>query len=339
MSLGYTLLGSASHTFPPFKAAFPWLGGDLQTIKNNLVWQVPDFPGERQTRVRLPMKDGSGDVLLGLLDRPAEATGLPLLILIHGLTGCEGSRNIMTSAAYFLSQGFTVLRLNLRGAGPSLSQCAEHYHAGRSEDLAAALSAIPDDLKKNGIALAGVSLGGNALLKFAGESFHGHGVIAVASVCAPIDLQAGQKRIMAKRNALYHRYLIRRMKADALSAARDKTAMVEVLKDVRTVFDFDDRVVAPQNGFDGALDYYAKCSAQNVLSDIKVPALLIHAATDPWIPVEMYTGRQWQTSGPVSVAITDDGGHVGFHSATTATTWHNVGIASFFKTLAGVSSP
>ena len=338
MSSGYTLLGAASHTFPAFKAAFPWYGGDLQTIKNNLVWGAPNFPPERQTRVALPVNDGSGDVLLGLLDRPAQPTHLPLLILIHGLTGCEGSRNIMMSAAHFVSQGFTVLRLNLRGAGPSLGHCTEHYHAGRSEDIAAALTALPAELKSQGIVMAGVSLGGNALLKLAGEDFHGHGVLAVASVCAPIDLEAGQRRIMAGRNALYHRYLIRRMKADALTGAHDKTAMAEVLKDVETVFDFDDRVVAPQNGFDGALDYYAQCSAQNVLDEIKVPALLIHAATDPWIPLEMYTDRTWNDSGPISVAIADDGGHVGFHSAATSAPWHNVCIASFFSSAGSLSA-
>jgi len=114
MTLGYTLLGTASHTFPRFRAALPWRGGDLQTIKNNLVWRAPEFPSAHQSRIQLPLNDGSGDVLLGLLDKPTTPSSLPLVVLIHGLTGCEGSRNIMTSAAYYLSQGFSVLRLNLR---------------------------------------------------------------------------------------------------------------------------------------------------------------------------------------------------------------------------------
>jgi predicted alpha/beta-fold hydrolase len=327
---GYSVLGRAPPLFPAFRVAFPWFGGDLQTIKNNLSWTEPPFAPERQTRLHLPLHDGTGDTLLGLLDRPPQDTGLPLLILIHGLTGCEGSRNIMTSAAYFVACGFPVLRLNLRGAGPSLGLCAEHYHAGRTDDLGAALAAIEGNEKRHGIVMAGVSLGGNALLKFAGEDFHGHDVLAVASACAPIDLKRAQQRIMSRRNALYHRYLITRMKADALTGATDKMAMRKTLADVHNVFDFDDRVVAPQNGFDGALDYYAKCSAQSVLKAIRVPALLIHARTDPWIPVEMYTERSWREDQQVSAVISRDGGHVGFHAVNSAAPWHNLCMAEFF---------
>ena len=338
MGQGYTAFGAAAPPFPAFRPAFPWIGGDLQTVKNTLHWTAPHFVPERQTRLALPLNDGSGDALLGLLDRPPADTGLPLLILIHGLTGCEASRNIMTSASHFVSTGFPVLRLNLRGAGPSLGSCTQHYHAGRTEDLAAVLAALPDDLKAQGVVMAGVSLGGNVLLKFAAEDFQGHRVDAIASVCAPIDLQAAQQRIMAPRNAMYHRYLIRRMKADALTGASDKSAMARTLVGVHSVFDFDDRVIAPQNGFDGALDYYAKCSAGRTLDDIGVPALLIHAGTDPWIPAAMYATRTWSQDGTKTCLIAGDGGHVGFHGAGAATPWYNRCIAEYFLAVRGKTS-
>lgn len=335
MSRGYSVFGRPAPAFPVFTSTLPWYGGDLQTIRNNLMWHEPLFPRHLQTRLTLPMNDGTGDCLTGLLDVPEQQTRLPLLILIHGLTGCEGSRNIMTSAAHFVADGFPVVRLNLRGAGPSLGRCQQHYHAGRSEDLAAALDGIPEEHTRNGIVLMGVSLGGNTVLKFAGERFHGRKVIAVASVCAPIDLKMAQLRIMAPRNLIYHRYLINRMKADALTAAPEeqKQRLAKTLAEVATVYDYDDRIVATDNGFDDAEDYYRKCSAKAFLTSIPCPTLLVHAATDPWIPVAMYLEQDWSADSNRTLVISDDGGHVGFHLQGHGAPWHNLAVSTFFKGL------
>ncbi len=330
MISGYSAYGSPIPALPHFKAAFPWIGGDLQTLKNNLTWSAPYLPLSRQQRLSLPMNDGTGDILLGPLDRPELDQSLPLLILIHGLTGCESSRNIMVSTAHFLSVGFPVLRLNLRGAGPSLGLCREHYHAGRSEDLIAVIAALPDSLKQNGLVMVGVSLGGNTLLKTAGERKMGGSILAIASVSSPIDLRMAQTQIMAKPNNLYHRYLLNRMKQDAMEGAQDNAAIREALKSVTSVYDYDNLIVAPQNGFDGAEDYYDRCSAMNFLENIRIPALLVHAATDPWIPLEMYSRRTWPKQGNLSFVLCQDGGHVGFHSRGSKVPWHNRCISEFF---------
>ena len=338
MSSGYTVFGRSVSPLPRFKAALPWFGGDLQTIKNTVSWSAPDFPAKTQTRLTFPMNDGTGDALTGLLDTPPGKSRMPLLILVHGLTGCEASRNIMTSAAHFLACGFPVLRLNLRGAGPSLGQCRQQYHAGRTEDLAAVLDGLPNELTARGIVLVGVSLGGNAVLKFVGEGSSPKTVIAAASVCAPIDLKLAQQRIMAPRNRFYHRYLISRMKADALAGAlaKDRQSVSSVLSEVQTVYDFDDRVVAPNSGFKGAQDYYTRCSAKRFIDDIEVPTLLIHAATDPWISLSMYTERKWPGDSHTTLIVSRDGGHVGFHSHDRTTPWHNLCISSFFKKELGI---
>lgn len=334
---GYTLYGRSLRPFPTFRAANPWRGGDLQTIKNNLVWQAPVFSSHRQHRVRLAMNDGTGDVLLALLDRPENESNLPLLILVHGLTGAEDSRNIMISAAYFVSLGFPVLRLNLRGAGPSSGTCKEHYHAGRSQDLDAATAALPGALKTNGIVMAGISLGGNTLLKFASEQSAHLDIIAYATVCAPIDLKAAQQRIMAPRNSIYHRHLLKHMKAGAYAHASDKLEVKQTLEHVTSVYLYDDLIVAPQNGFDGAEDYYTKSSAYAIVGDIKAPTLLIHAKTDPWIPTPMYTDLLWPGDGPLTLIVSDDGGHVGFHGHDNAVPWHNLCIGQFFLDIASSS--
>ncbi len=339
MNSGYTLFGRSLPPFPQYKSMFPWFGGDLQTVKNTLSWTAPPFRSERQTRLHFPMNDGTGDVLLGLFDEPPEETGLPLLILVHGLTGCEESRNIMTSAFHFVTEGFRVLRLNLRGAGPSLDHCTEQYHAGRTEDLETVIAGLPDRLKTNGIVLMGASLGGNAVLKFVGEGAAQNSVVAVASVCAPIDLKMAQMQIMAPRNRLYHRYLIRRMKADALNGALDskRKEISEILQSVKTVYDFDDRIVAQNSGFKDAEDYYRRCSASQFIDDICVPTLIIHAASDPWIPLSMYLNRNWPDNALISLVVSKDGGHVGFHGQQLAAPWHNVCVSRFFKKEVGGS--
>lgn len=333
-SSGYTLYGRSLRAFPTFRAGLPWVGGDLQTIKNTLAWRAPVFPRERQTRLSLSLNDGTDDTLLGVLDEPRHKSRLPLLILIHGLTGSEDSRNIMSSAAHLLELGFSVLRLNLRGAGPSEGLSQEHYHAGRSQDLDAALASLPGELTPNGIVMAGVSLGGNALLKFAAENPVRTDVLAYASVCAPIDLKAAQQRIMAPRNAIYHRHLLKHMKAGASANAKGKSGIAATLQKVTSVYDYDDLIVAPQNGFAGAEDYYAQSSAAPLLDKINTPTLLIHAKTDPWIPTSMYTDRIWLGDGPLSLIISDDGGHVGFHGRNNSVPWHNLCVGQFFLDIA-----
>ena len=337
MNSGYILFGRSALTFPRFRAAFPWLGGDLQTVKNKLSWSEPDFPVERQTRLNFPMDDGTGDALTGVLDRPPGETKLPLLILVHGLTGCEASRNIMTSAAHFVARGFPVLRLNLRGAGPSLEPSVQQYHAGRTEDLATVLKCLPAELTTQGIVLTGVSLGGNAVLKFIGEGSAPKTVIAAASVCAPIDLKVAQMKIMAPRNRLYHRYLINHMKSDALAVtpAMNREDVSRVLSDVHTVYDFDERIVAPNNGFHGANDYYRQCSAKRFIDSIGIPTLMIQAATDPWIPLPMYLDRAWPEDSHKTLIVSQDGGHVGYHGRDNPVPWHNLCISDFFRREAG----
>ena len=148
-----------------------------------------------------------------------------------------------------------------------------------------------------------------------------------------------QQQIMAPRNRLYHRYLINRMKSDALNGASIsiKNEIAAILQTVETVYDFDDQIVAPNNGFDGAEDYYKQCSANQFLDEIRIPTLIVHAASDPWIPLSMYLDRDWPNEAPVSLVVSKDGGHVGFHGHGLSTPWHNTCVSQFFKKEVGGS--
>lgn len=316
--------------FPPFRARSPWWGGDLQTLRNILVGQCPDLSAYPAALMRLAMRDGSGDVLVGELNRPVPATR-PLAVLIHGLTGCQDSLYMLRSAAILLAAGHPVLRLSLRGAGPSRPYCRFQYHAGRSADLRDALLGLPADLLAHGLVLAGYSLGGNMLLKFLAEHGRDFPVLAAASVSAPIDLAVSSQRFLDRRNWLYHRWLLTRMKEETLAGPADALSAEErrIVAGVATVLEFDDRHVAPRNGFADAADYYARCSALGVLPAIEVPTLLIHAEDDPWIPADSYRAAMRAGNERLTCLLAPGGGHVGFHDRLPVA-WHDRCLLQFF---------
>jgi len=321
---------SRDEAFPAFRPRPPWWGGDLQTVRNTVVLSLgaldTALPG---TRLELSPGDGSGDVLVAVLNEIRGKAPLPLVVLLHGLTGCESSTYMVATARSLLRHGFPVLRLNLRGAGPSAATCRQRYHAGRGEDIAGALAALDPVLLHDGVVLAGYSLGGNILLNFLASHASDFPVRAAVSVSAPIDLAASSRRIRAWRNRPYERYLVRRMKYDWAGVELTEGERAALAR-VRSVYAFDDLLVAPHNGFGAADRYYVECSALRVLGRIAVPTLLIHAADDPWIPAEAYRTYDWAQNDRLTPLVAPGGGHVGFHDRAAPPAWHDRCIARWF---------
>ena len=324
---------------PRFRPRLPWYGGDLQTVRNTIFGRVgalsnlSHWPGER---VVLPAGDGTGDMLSAMLQRPKVATGRPLAVLVHGLTGCEDSGYMRASARCLLESGYPVLRLNLRGAGPSRLRCRQEYHAGRSEDLRLVLDQLRPDLTANGMVAIGYSLGGNMLLKYLGEAGEATPLRAAVAVSAPIDLKAAQRRIMRPRNSLYHHYMLDRMKIECthgragVSDEERQAAMA-----AGSVYAFDDVFVARRNGFGTADNYYAINSAKQFLPAIRTPTLVIHAQNDPWIPVAPYLRHDWTRNPFLTPLLPKSGGHVGFHGRGGPPAWHDRNLLQFFESVAG----
>jgi uncharacterized protein len=325
----------AALRFPPFRQRPPWWGGDLQTLRNLLAGRRARL-GEPQ-RLVLPLADGSGDRLVAALNLPEPpASARPLVVLVHGLTGCEDSANIRASAAHLLGLGYPVLRLNLRGAGPSRALCRFRYHAGRSGDFAAALAALPPSLIENGMVAIGVSLGGNMLLKYLGERGAAAPLHAAVAVSAPLDLSSAAQSMMRPRNALYQAYLLRNLKREALAAGAELRAEERrAITSARSIWEFDELYVAPANGFAGAEDYYVHCAAGRFLERIGVPTLVIYAQDDPWIPPAPYRGHDWRRNPLLAPLLPRRGGHVGFHGTDSRVPWHNRCIAAFLAAIAG----
>jgi len=321
------MAGAASliHRLPPFRPLLPWLGGDLQTIRNWLVKPKPPIADWPVEMLGFDMADGTGDRLVGVLQRPISDHGFPLVILVHGLTGSSESSYMRTSAVHLLRAGYPVLRLNLRGAGPTRGRSKSFYHAGRSDDLHRVIGALDGRLAAQGLVLVGFSLGGNLVLKYLAERGAMAPVTAAASISAPIDLEATQRRLSQPRNRLYHRellaWMLRERGPDALG------------DDIRTIIDFDDRIVAPAHGFKDARDYYRQCSAGPMLGAIRRPTLIIHAGDDPWIPAASYRAFDGATNPRLTLLLPRSGGHVGFHARNLAMPWHDAALQQFLAAL------
>jgi len=297
----------------------------------------------RSSTLEIPTSDGSGDRLLGALERPFEpAANSPFILLIHGLTGCEDSDYVRESARFHLRRGRTVLRLNLRGAGPSRPFARGYYHAGCAPDIQETLDHLDRALEqdvRHGIFAVGYSLGGNILLNLLGRLQPGHALVGAATVSAPIEPAEASARIMAPRNALYHRFLVKRLKHDLLASPAPAQTDRRAIAQAQSIFEIDDCWVAPQNGFRDARDYYEKTAGAQFVPAIKVPTLMLHAYNDPWIPAAPYLdlmGDESHNASPqaspnVEIRLAAGGGHVGFHERGHAETWHDRMIEVFLR--------
>ncbi len=313
----------------PFRARAPWYGGDLQTLRNMIVRPRIDFGDAPAAALHFPMADGTGDALSGRLHRPAVATSRPLALLIHGLTGDADSYYLRITARHLLDRGYPVVRLNLRGAGETATRCREQYHAGRTADLRRVLDLLADEVRGNGMIAIGYSLGGNMLLRLLGEGGGGP-IRAAVSISAPIALAEACRHIESRRNLIYHRYFLRRLKAEARASRGGLRPEIEAAAArARSIFEYDDTVVAPRYGFASAPDYYARSSALSVLPSITVPTLILHARNDPWIPPGAYEHAVALANPALRITISDGGGHVGFHGRGSTLPWSDQMLRKF----------
>ena len=318
-----------SFDLPPFRQRFPWWGADLQTLASRLRPAPASADPAHSERLSFRLKDG--DTLLAELDHPASAQpARPLVLLIHGLTGSAESLYIVSQARLLLGRGHCVLRLNLRGAGPSRAVCGGQYYAGRSQDFRELLSLLPAELTENGMAAVGYSLGGAMLLKYLGEEGAAAPLVAAASVSAPIDLSATCRNMMRPRNWLYHRYILGEMKREATGegASLSPVERSSILQ-AETIWHYDDAFIAPRHGFAGAEDYYERCKPVQFMPDIRVPTLVLASLDDPWIPGALYSGYDWAGNPALQPLLTTRGGHVGFHGLGGDPPWSDRAVAAF----------
>ncbi len=306
-----------------------WRRGHLQSIRSRVLprpWRLDDVASAED--LLIAMHDGSQDRLAATLHRPSDPVpGRPMVVLIHGLGGSAESTYILASARGLLRVGFSVLRVDLRGAGRSGEHSVELYHAGRTADLRDLLGQV-SDRASDGIAVMGFSLGGNATLKLMGEPLEGLPVVAAVAVSAPLDLAVGVEHLHHMMFGFYERFVMSGLREDA---ARPGPASglapheAAAIRAARSVVDFDEAITAPRNGWRDAAEYYAVNSSAQYLPRITLPTLVIHAIDDPMVPDGPYRAIDWEeieALGFVRRAITPHGGHVGFHQRGRVYPWY-----------------
>jgi predicted alpha/beta-fold hydrolase len=231
-----------------------------------------------------------------------------LLVLVHGLGGGVGSHYMMRGATAADLAGLSCLRFNLRGSD---RRGEDYYHAGLTADLHAVL-ASPELAGYRRLYLLGYSLGGHVVLRLATEPADPR-LAAVAAVCSPVDLGLSVKEIDAPGLGLYRRYLLHSL-GDiyaAVAVRRPVPFPVERIGEIRTIQEWDDRIVAPRHGFAGAADYYARASVAPLLPGLRVPALLLNSECDPMVPARVVRPALERIS-PLLRVVWVRGGHVAF---------------------------
>jgi uncharacterized protein len=232
-----------------------------------------------------------------------------VLVVVHGLGGSTESHYMMRAAVAAEGAGLSCLRINLRGCD---RQSGDFYHAGLTADLHAAFAS--EDLRRyRRIYLLGYSLGGHVVLRLGTEEADPR-LAAVAAVCSPLDLALSQQAIDAPALWVYRRYLLGNLLGiyAAVAARRPVPLAVEEAARLRTLREWDDRIVAPRFGFADAADYYARASVAPRLGDLRVPALLLSSETDPMVPAASVRAALNAPAPRLQVQWISGGGHVAF---------------------------
>ena len=239
----------------------------------------------------------------------------PTLILIHGLEGCSESHYMRGIATKAWRAGLNVVRLNQRNCGGTEHLAPTLYNNGLSGDVRAVFNELATKDGLEGIWLGGYSMGGNLVLRAAGELGDTQPALkGVIAVCPNIDPATCTAALMRPRNWLYHRHFVHGLKA----RLRRKAPLfpgkytLSGLISIRTLLEFDEAYTAPHGGYRSAADYYEQTGARHVLGAIAVPTLIITAQDDPFIPCRIFDVSALQKNPHIRLVAPAYGGHCAF---------------------------
>ena len=305
-------MGDRQETSQIFQPRRGLRGGHLQTLGSFFLPRSISVP---ETEERLIEVEPGVQVRCLLHWQPDRRAALTLVV-VHGLEGSSDSQYMVGLAAKGMAAGMNVVRMNQRNCGGTDGSSPTLYHSGRSADVAAVAQHLIRQDQISRLALVGFSMGGNLVLKLAGE-WGDQGppqFCAVAAVCPAMDLAASADALHLPANRLYEYYFVMklwnrfRIKVKLFPAIFDRSR----LRGVFTLREFDDKITAYYSGFAGASDYYARAAAANVIDRIAVPAYILHATNDPFIRILPDTRQKVLTNPHIRFVETADGGHCAF---------------------------
>lgn len=250
---------------------------------------------------------------IDFLDGPP---GSPTLLVLHGLGGSYESKYVTGLLARARARGWRGAVLNFRSCSGTVNRAPRLYHSGETSDLDWVVGRLVDREPGAPLVITGVSLGGNVLLKWLGES-GGRApgeVRAAVAISTPFDLRAGAEALSRGFGRMYTRYFLRALKPIALAKARQYPDLLDpdAIRRARDWREYDDAVTAPLHGFGDAEEYWAVCSSQGYLSHIRRPTLLINALDDPFLPADRLPHESVASCEWLEADFTRTGGHAGF---------------------------
>ena len=320
------------HTASPSPETFQprrWLAnGHLQTIVGNFLPRMDRLPAATTELVPVPLPMEMLAVPAAVaLDRvlpgkilchchwQQDFRGAVTVVLVHGLEGSSHSQYVVGNANNLYAAGFNVVRMNMRNCGGTDALSPTLYHSGMSGDARALLHWLIDRGCTR-IVLAGYSMGGNLVLKAAGELGPGAPpeLMGVVAVSPPMDLRESADALHHWTNRVYERRFLRNLLARYRRKVRLYPAVFDPrrIEQVRSIRDFDEQAMTPYCGFDGADDYYARSGSARVLDRIAVPTLILHALDDPFIRLTAATRAKIAANGNITLLEPQHGGHCAF---------------------------
>lgn len=289
---------------------FPFLHGPHhQTVISSFFNFLFEPPSDKKV-VLLP----DGDKISLEITTPREwKPSDPTVVLVHGLCGSHKSPNLVRMARRLEPLGIRTVRYNMRGCGSGKGLAKQIYHSGRSEDVFESIKVLKKETPESPITLIGFSLGGNIVLKMAGElgplakSF----VQKMVAVSPPVDLYSSILMIGHPDNAMYERYFYKLLRADVHYRHKKFKDLppIHLPKNLK-MYEFDQIYTAPTCGFKNVHDYYSRCSSLQFVPDIEIPCKVLFASDDPIVSCRSLDGLILPSN--IEVYLTQKGGHMGY---------------------------
>jgi predicted alpha/beta-fold hydrolase len=301
--------------------------GHLMTLAGNFLPRHSSLPEPEDLLVEVegPAKGyeayGPTHVLCHCHWQPVEARAQRLtVVLIHGLEGSSNSQYVLGNSMRAWSAGCNVIRMNMRSCGGTDRFSPAIYHSGCSIDVARVVDEIVSQERLQAVALIGYSMGGNLVLKYAGELGEGAPPVlkAVVGISPLMDLAASSSALHEPQNRFYEKYFLRSMvdrirrKAELFPEMYLPFYAEGALRKLRSMRDFDEKVVARFGGFADADDYYYSVASARVASQLSVPTLIVHSLDDPFIRMLQETRQTLIDNPHVNFIETRHGGHCAF---------------------------
>lgn len=253
-------------------------------------------------------------------DAPHTHPNSPLVVLFHGLEGSSDSHYARALMAAVQQRGWQGVVPHFRGCSGELNHAPRFYHSGDSGEIGWVLARLHQAYCVNPsrpLFVAGVSLGGNALLRFLGEQGHAAEFVqAAAAISAPLNLSAGGAALGKGFNRVYTQMFLNTLKVKCVQKLAQHPRLFDrdAMQRSRNLYEFDNIVTAPLHGYRNTEDYWLRASSLPILPEVRVPTLVLNAQNDPFLPAE-HLPQPHQVSTAVTLEQPQHGGHVGFLSA------------------------